>query len=182
MCTHTRVGAESPGGSWRGALAALGVAGDHAPSEKGGSPTRACPPRRRSSVSTSHLSDRYKAESSRMNLAGNRAEKGPELLQAAAAREPAGAGHPRQVPSPQDTSTEPSLASVSLSAQWGKRRRRPRFVVLQVLPAPLPHLGLTAARGRGAVLFSPPACTVLQSPYFNGNITQVPLIYLKSWQ
>lgn len=38
----------------------------------------ACPPRRRSRVSASHLSDRYKAESSRMNLVGNRAEKGPE--------------------------------------------------------------------------------------------------------
>lgn len=105
-----------------------------------------CLPRRRSRVSTSHLSDRYRAESSRMNLAGNRAEKGPELLQAAAAREPAGAGHPRQVPSPQDTSTGPSLASVFLSVQWGKCCRKPGFMVLQVLPAPPPHSGLTAAQ------------------------------------
>lgn len=42
-----------------------------------GAQSRACPPRCRSGVSISHLSDRYKAESSRMNLVGNRAEKGP---------------------------------------------------------------------------------------------------------
>lgn len=35
------------------------------------------PPRRRSGLSTSHLSDRYKAESSRMNLVGYRAKRGP---------------------------------------------------------------------------------------------------------
>lgn len=95
-----------------------------------------------------------------MNLAGNRAEKGPELLQAAAAREPAGAGHPRQVPTPQDFSPGPSLASVFLSVQWGKRGRKPGFAVLQVLPASPPHLGLTAALGgRGPIFPSSIHCS-----------------------
>lgn len=74
VCMHTHVclAENRPAAEWR--LAALSMAGTFG---VGGAQPRPCPPRRRSRVSTSHLSDRYKAESSRMNLVGNRAEKGP---------------------------------------------------------------------------------------------------------
>ena len=108
------MGAETLASSRARTVAALGTRG-HCPSEGRESSPGPCPPRRRSGASSSHLSDRYKAESSRMNLVGRRAEKGPGAAAGGSSLGAAGGGAPRggQRGLPQETGTRPSLALVS---------------------------------------------------------------------
>lgn len=177
VCVHVCVGAEDLASSWVRTAGCSGYGRGPQPLRREGAQSRPCPPRRRSRVSMSHLSDRYKAESSRMNLGGNGAEKGREPLQAAAPKELAGVGlahrdgqrgHQQGVPSPQEkTSAGSSLASVFLSVQWGDwawslvpqaqttgtRGNRAAFLFLQKLPASPPHLGLIAALGGKCPVF-----------------------------
>ena len=129
VCVHMCVGAENLASSWVRTAGCSGYGRGPQPLRGEGAQSRPCPPRRRSRVSISHLSDRYKAESSRMNLGGNGAEKGREPLQAAAPKELAGVGlahrdrqrgHQQGVPSPQETGAGSSLASVFLSVQGGR--------------------------------------------------------------
>lgn len=97
-----------------------------------------------------------------MNLVGNRAEKGPEPLQAAAPREPAGAGRPEQAPSPRDPGGALSGRGVCAAgrAAWSPCcGPRP---ICSPKCFPLLHRVWASQQPReGRALFSSPAFTVL---------------------